>query len=247
MKRSDGGERSGLERGLGSADEAFLAEDLGIGGMQVTAITDAFDASGMPSASVVLPLSLSTRECVSRRFASSFLGGMDWGELGRARRPSARLVPSLRCRSTPLTSKLRWWSRLFARRVSPVTDAGREGEPGVNCPPRLLRLALTTSPSILTKSRRRQSSRGSNGRSGLGLKVLARLGLDLERGSCGREAAGTGIITTNRPPKRSRLLALVPGDVRSALLTKHGQARHPVIHRKALTATKNSVLPWCRA
>ena len=149
--------------------------------MQVTAITDAFDASGMPAA-VVLPLSLSARECFSRRFASSFLGGMDWGELGRARRPSARLVPSLRCRSTPLTSKLRWWSRLFARRVSPVTDAGREG---VNCPPRLLRLALTTSPSILTKSRRRQSSRGSNGRSGLGLKVLARLGLDLERGSCG--------------------------------------------------------------
>ena len=185
LKRSDGGERSGLERGLGSADEAFLAEDLGIGGMQVTAITDAFDASGMPSASVVLPLSLSTRECVSRRFASFFLGGMDWGELGRARRPSARLVPSLRCCGTPLTSKLRWWSRLFARRVSPVTDAGREGEPGVNCPPRLLRLALTTSPSILTKSRRRQSSRGSNGRSGLGLKVLARLGLDLERGSCG--------------------------------------------------------------
>jgi len=64
-------------------------------------------------------------------------------------------------------------------------DAGCEGEPGVNWPPRLLRLPLTTSPSILTRSRRRQSSRGSSGRSGLGLKVLARLGLDLERGSCG--------------------------------------------------------------
>jgi hypothetical protein len=78
-----------LGDGLGFADEAFLAEVLGIGGMQVTAITDAFDASGMPSASLlvavlVVLLSLSARECVSRRFASSFGEGMGWGELGPA-------------------------------------------------------------------------------------------------------------------------------------------------------------------
>jgi len=93
-----------LEGGLGSADEAFLAEVLGIGGMQVTAITDAFDASGMPSASLLVAvlvavLSLSARECVSRRFDSSFWGGLGWGELGRARRPGAGLgaAPLRRC------------------------------------------------------------------------------------------------------------------------------------------------------
>jgi hypothetical protein len=42
-------------------------------------------------------------------------------------------------------------------------------------------------------------------------------------------------------------LGFVPGDVRSALLTKHRQAKHLVMHGKALTATKNAVLPWCRA